>query len=132
MVGFAVPQSASLVGKESACSAGELSLIPGLVRSSGEGNDKPLEYACLENAMDRAPWQATVYGLARAGHGLVTKSPPQVGFTILPLYYYLGLIEFGNSKDIQFLFTAYIYNSLGRGDGDILLYNFSQSNNTHL
>ena len=64
--------------------------------------------------MDRGPWQAMVHGLARASHDLVTKSPPQVGFTILPLCYYLGLVEFGNSKDIQFLFTTYIYNSLGR------------------
>jgi len=30
------------VGKESACSAGELGLIPGLGRSPGEGNDSPL------------------------------------------------------------------------------------------
>ena len=29
-------------GKESACSVGDLGLIPGLRRSPGEGNDKPL------------------------------------------------------------------------------------------
>ena len=38
--------------KESACNAGGLGLIPGLGRSSGEGNGNPLQYACLENPMD--------------------------------------------------------------------------------
>ena len=31
-------------GKESACNAGDLSLIPGLGRSPGEGNCNPLQY----------------------------------------------------------------------------------------
>ena len=35
--------------KESACSAGDLGLIPGLGRSPGEGNSYPLQYSCLEN-----------------------------------------------------------------------------------
>ena len=38
-----------LNGKESACNAGDLSLIPGLGRSPGGGNGNPLEYSCLEN-----------------------------------------------------------------------------------
>ena len=29
-----------------------------------------------ENAMDRETWRATVHGVARAGHDLVTKPPP--------------------------------------------------------
>ena len=41
------------VGKESACSAGDPGLIPGLGRSPGEGNGNPLQYPCLENLMDR-------------------------------------------------------------------------------
>ena len=36
-------------GKESACSAGDLSSIPGLGRSPGGGPDYPLQYSCLEN-----------------------------------------------------------------------------------
>ena len=36
-------------GKESACSAGELSSIPGLGRSPGEENGNPLQYSCLDN-----------------------------------------------------------------------------------
>ena len=31
-------------GKESACNAGHLGLIPGLGRSPGEGNGYPLQY----------------------------------------------------------------------------------------
>ena len=39
-------------GKESACNAGDLSLIPELGRSPGEGNDYPLQYSGLENSME--------------------------------------------------------------------------------
>ena len=39
--------------KESAHSTGDLGLIPGWGRSSGEGNGYPLQYSCLENSMDK-------------------------------------------------------------------------------
>ena len=39
-------------GKKSACSAGDLSSIPGSGRS-GEGNGNPLQHSCLETFMDR-------------------------------------------------------------------------------
>ena len=52
----------SSVGKESACSAGDLGSIPVLGRSPGEGNGNPLQYSCLENPMDRGAWWATVHG----------------------------------------------------------------------
>ena len=39
----------ALYGTESACNAGELSLIPGLGRSPGGGRGNPLQYSCLEN-----------------------------------------------------------------------------------
>ena len=42
-------------GKKSACSARDLGLIPGLGRSPGEGTGNLLQYAYLENSMDR-PW----------------------------------------------------------------------------
>ena len=38
--------------KESACIVGDLSSIPGLKISSGEGNDYPLQYSGLENSID--------------------------------------------------------------------------------
>ena len=37
------------VGKESACNAGDLGLIPGLGRSPGGGHGNRLCYFCLEN-----------------------------------------------------------------------------------
>ena len=37
----------------------------------------PLQYSCLENAMDRGAWQATFHGVARVRHNLATKSPPK-------------------------------------------------------
>ena len=43
-------------GKASACNAGDLSSIPGLGRSSGEGNGYPTQYSCLENPMDGRAW----------------------------------------------------------------------------
>ena len=39
----------SSAGKESACDAGDLCLIPGLGRSPGGGHGNPLQYSCLEN-----------------------------------------------------------------------------------
>ena len=36
-------------GKEYACNAGDLGLIPGLGRSPGGGYGNPLQYSCLEN-----------------------------------------------------------------------------------
>ena len=50
--------------KASAYNAGEGGSIPGLERSSGEGNGNPLQYSCLENSMDRRAWRATVHGFA--------------------------------------------------------------------
>ena len=39
-------------GKASAYNAGDPGSIPGLGRSSGEGNGNPFQYSCLENLMD--------------------------------------------------------------------------------
>ena len=43
-------------GKASAYNARDLSSVPGLGRSPGEGNGNPGQYSCLENSMDRATW----------------------------------------------------------------------------
>ena len=53
-------------GKESACSAEDLGSIPWSGRSPGEGNGYPLQYSCLENAMDRGAWWATVNGVTKS------------------------------------------------------------------
>ena len=44
--------------KESVCSAGNLGLIPGSARSSGEGNGGPLQYSCQS-----IPWTEEPGGL---------------------------------------------------------------------
>ena len=51
--------------KESACNAGDPGWI-GLGRPPGEGNGNPLQYSCLENAMDRGTWQATVHWVEKS------------------------------------------------------------------
>ena len=43
----------------------------------GIGNQ--LQYSGLENPMDRESWQATVLGVIRVGHDLVTEPPPPLG-----------------------------------------------------
>ena len=35
--------------------AGDAGSVPGLGRSSGEGNGNPLQYSCLENSMEEEP-----------------------------------------------------------------------------
>ena len=64
-------------------------MIPGSGRSPGEENGYRLQYSCLGNPMDREAWQATVHGVSRVRHNLVTKPPPleskpfsQVAFSI--------------------------------------------------
>ena len=47
-----------LSSKESTCNTGDASLIPGLGRSSGEGNSNSLQYSCLGS-----PWTAEPGGL---------------------------------------------------------------------
>ena len=44
-------------------------LIPGSGRSSGGGNDNPLQCSCLENSMDRGAWWGQQsMGSQRVGH----------------------------------------------------------------
>ena len=62
--------SGSSVGKEFACSTGDLDSIPGWGRSHGKGNGNPLQYSCLENLMDRGAWW-----VAWVRQHLATKPP---------------------------------------------------------
>ena len=54
---------ASSVVKNLTANAGNANSISGLGRSSGEGNDNPLQCSCLGNPMDRGAWQATIHGV---------------------------------------------------------------------
>ena len=55
-----------LHGKESARNVRDSSLIPGSGRFSGEGHGNPFQYFCMENSMDRRPWQATVHRVSKS------------------------------------------------------------------
>ena len=59
--GKASPTLCGSAGKESACNAGDLGLIPGLEKSPGEGKGYPLQYIGLENPMD-----CIVHGVAKS------------------------------------------------------------------
>ena len=48
-------------GKESACQCRD----SGSGRPPREGNGNPLQYTCLENAIDRGAWWATVHGVTK-------------------------------------------------------------------
>ena len=37
----------------------------GSERSPGGGHGKPLQYSCLENPMNRGPWQVTVHAVVK-------------------------------------------------------------------
>ena len=50
--------------------ARDTGLIPELGRSPGEENGKLLHYSCPENSIDRGPWQAVIYGIAKSHTGL--------------------------------------------------------------
>ena len=65
-------------GKESACNAGDLDLIPGLGRSPGKEKGYTLQYSDLENPMD-----CIVHG--------VTKSQTQLSNFHFRFMYPLGL-----------------------------------------
>ena len=62
-----LPSGASevaLVVKNLLANAGDVGLIPGSGRSPGGEHGNPLQYACLENPMDRGAWWATVHRVA--------------------------------------------------------------------
>ena len=53
--------------KASACNVGDLGLIHGSGRSSGERNGNPLQDFHLENAMDRGDWWIQSMGSRESG-----------------------------------------------------------------
>ena len=53
---------------------GDVGSIPGLGRSPGGRNGKPLQYSCWENLMDRGAWRATVHGVAKGWIQLSTHT----------------------------------------------------------
>ena len=65
---FQAPQVA-LVVKNPSASAGDIrdsDLIPGSRGSLEGGHGNPLQYAFLENSIDRGAWQATIPGVTKS------------------------------------------------------------------
>ena len=60
--------------KVSTYRAGDPGLIPQSGISPGEGNGNPLQYYCLENAMDRGAWGATVHRVTKTWTWLSEKN----------------------------------------------------------
>ena len=56
----------SSVGKESACNAGDPSLIPGLRRSPGGGHATHSSILAWRIPMDKGAWWATVHGVPKS------------------------------------------------------------------
>ena len=71
------------VVKNLPANTGDAGSVPEWGRSPGEGNDKPLQYSCLENSMDRAAWEATVHGVPKESD--MTQSLNNNNHTILCL-----------------------------------------------
>ena len=61
-------------GKESACNAGDLGSVPGLVRSPREGEGHPLQYSGLENSMDIIVHGVEIINTWRGGGSHVSAS----------------------------------------------------------
>ena len=68
-------------GKESTCNAGDLSSIPGLWRSPGEGKGYPLQYSGLENSMH-------CMGLQRVRHDWVAFTFPFILHLLSFIYFF--------------------------------------------
>ena len=75
----------SSVGKESACSAGDLGLIPGLGKSPGEGNDYPLQYSSCRIPRTEEPGRLQSMGPQRVGHNWATKHTGEKSKNFEPL-----------------------------------------------
>ena len=93
--------------KKSACNAEDLDLVPSSGRSPGEGNGNPLQYSCMGNPIVRGAWWATVHGVARVGHILVTKPPSHNG-------YHFMLSPFSISSECESYYLAhFVLRNLG-------------------
>ena len=65
--------------------------IATIYKYSGEGNGNPLQYSCQENPMGRGAWLATVHGVTRVRHDLMTKPPlpPGIQYIVLAAFHLL-------------------------------------------
>ena len=81
-----VPPTRWLAGKKSACSAGDMGLIPGQEDSLEKENGNPLQYSCLGNPVNREAWWAAVHGVTkesctRLSYSTTTQQPLLTGLS---------------------------------------------------
>ena len=60
--------------KNLSANAGDVSLIPGLGRFSGEGNANSVQDYCLGDLMNRGTWRAAVQGTEKEWDDLTNKT----------------------------------------------------------
>ena len=61
--------------KNPPANAGDTGPIPGSGRFPGGGHDKPLQYSCLENPMDRGAWRAIIHRVINSRTQLKRLTP---------------------------------------------------------
>ena len=86
MPSMGFPSSAS--GKEPACQCKRLKRCgfnPGSGRSPGGRLSNTLQYSCLENAMDRGAWKATVHGVENS-RTLFKQLHPHICMSFIPKF----------------------------------------------
>ena len=66
--------------------------IPGSGKSPGKGHGNPLQYFYLENPVDRGDWHASVHGVAKIGHDLVTEQKNKNNIQVNKLLYFSWIV----------------------------------------
>ena len=84
-----------------------------LISLDGEGNGTPLQYSCLENAMDGGDWWAAVHGITESG------TPEWLHF-----HFSLSCIGEGNGNPLQ---CSFLENPRDRGAWWAAVYRVAQS-----
>ena len=88
---------------------GDVSLIPGSGRSPGLGNGNPLQYSCLENAMDGGAYRATIHS-SGVSHDRATEQA--AWFDGLTLFVKIPTVELINIFSTWHTFCVYVWEIL--------------------
>ena len=103
-----------LSSEESACDAGDVSLIPRLRRSPGKGNGNPLRILAWEIPWTEEPGRLQSMTSQRVGHDLVTKQQQAFGGWLGTLLISVGLaylsdgLKVSTPGDFSALFHVYL------------------------
>ena len=84
-------------------------MIPGSGRSPGGGQGNPLQCSCLENAMDRGDWRATVHEITKSWtqlRGLSMHSCIWEGTRKIKLFFNYDFLTLNLKINVTFLFVC--------------------------